>query len=301
MTSKRAPIGPSRQADYELGGLTEEESGRLARPVSTESLLRPDVVRADFRRGNLSYDTSSTLVSDVITTGLLDEFVRLLDAPDEKILEFAQARGVLSVRAFRKPRVYRERFAEWRLWSRCARATLDIAAALNRDDLAPERAWLELDGWWLDVWRKIAGERRNVSSAQALLDAERLQLQDVINRWFREAELRPYYSGAAGRIVFTNIAGLDEGSLSTLGAVAVQVALAASGAQSLAVCSACGIPYARKGRRASIGLRNYCPTCKKSGKHWRDAQRDKRAGKSKPRKKRQQGGKHGKTTRTRRG
>ena len=180
MTSRRAQIGSGQRFHWQLGGLTDEESGRLARPFSTESLLRPNVVGADFKSGSLGYDTSSTLVSDVIAPGLLDGFVRLADASDEEILRFAQRRGVLSVRAFWQQGVYFERFAVWRRWSGIARATLDIAAALNRDELGSERAWRELDGWWLDVWRKIASERKDVSPAQAVLDAEHRQLQDVI-------------------------------------------------------------------------------------------------------------------------
>ena len=293
MTQARARIGVDRSLEgrfrWQLSGLLHEETGRLSRPVQTESLLRPDVVRADFKRGYLQYDTSSMLVADTpLRAGLLDEFVRLPDVSDEEILQFAQRRGVLSVMVFRRPGKYVEKFNDWRKWARRARATLDVAASLNLEKAAQESAWMLLDGWWLDVWAQIATKRTDVSQSEARLGAERCQLEDVINRWFVEAELRPYYSDSARGIVFTNVGGVDEGSLTTMGVLAVQLALAASRNRSLAVCSSCGVPYTAARRRA-VTQRNYCKKCGIRAA-WRDAQADKRAGRNRPRKRAVRGG-----------
>ena len=125
-----------------------------------------------------------------------------------------------------------------------------------------------------------------------------MQLSDVLNDWLARTDVRPRFSWGHRGISFMNFFGtVHDDSLTTLGAVAVQLALAVSGAHSLAVCSACGRPYTRTGRRPQRGRRNYCPDCG-IRTAWRDSKVDQQAGVSSYGKR---GGKHGKATRTRRG
>ena len=67
------------------------------------------------------------------------------------------------------------------------------------------------------------------------------------------------------------------------GVVLLQLMHAVSGTHGIAVCYGCNSAYARE-RKPQAGRRNYCPACRTSGKPWRDAKRDERAGKSKHRK-----------------
>jgi hypothetical protein len=61
----------------------------------------------------------------------------------------------------------------------------------------------------------------------------------------------------------------------TFGELGLQIMQAASRGQTLAVCSGCGNPYMRQGRKPQSGRRNYCPRCGVKASR-RDAQRQRR-------------------------
>ena len=62
------------------------------------------------------------------------------------------------------------------------------------------------------------------------------------------------------------------------GALLLQLFHAVSGTHTLAVCSGCGQPYPRSGRKPQAGRRNYCAACRDAGVPWRDAKQVQRAG-----------------------
>ncbi len=279
----RAPIGKRERQHLELGGIPDLRTERLAQPLRTRGLLRPDYVEEDLGRACLRYD-SAVLYSDTIHQGLLDEFVQLSDASDDEIVTFAARRGVLSVRALHEPGVYEEPYRTWQRWARRASATLRVAASLNQDSLADQADWDVLRGWWVEEWERLIDPRGKSS----LLVLQSQWLEDVMSQWFVRAELRPFYSQQEREVGFTNVTGFYEGELTTLGVIALQLATAASREKFLAICSHCKLPYSAK-RRPAIGRRNYCSRCGINAA-WSDAQADKRAGLSKPRKKKPKSG-----------
>ena len=276
--TRQTRIGEGERHHLERGGVPDQDTGRLAQPVRTHGLVRPDRVKADPERRCLWYD-SNWLVEGGIPAELLDQFVPLSDASGKKIVQFAKKYGVLLLQRSMDLEVHKETFRAWRQWARRARATLSVAASLNRDALVDQADWDVLRGWWVDEWDRLPAERDKTS----LLLIQSRWLEDVIGRWFDEAGVRPFYSHQQREIGFTNMSGVDEGKLTTLGVIALQLATAASREKFLAICSSCKVPYSAK-RRPAIGRRNYCSQCGHRAA-CRDAQADKRAGLSKPRKK----------------
>lgn len=157
----------------------------------------------------------------------------------------------------------------WRDFAARARATLDLAACIQRGEATSPEDWERLRPWWFDGWAILVKQKRQ---------AERNQLADVLNAWLRLAEVRPRFSWprTSSTIVFTNIEGVDEGQLTMLGAVALQIVRAVGRARSIETCSGCGDTYLRQ-RQAPAGRANYCPKCGLKSA-WRDAQARRRAG-----------------------
>jgi hypothetical protein len=259
------------RVSFELAGLTNEQ-GRLGESIQTDAVVRPDWARisVDPARQVLVYSTRAPLLSDRQRPEALDQFIRLESADAAQVLRFAQRFGVLSVNAIREEGWYEEELETWRELARRARATLDVAASIRNSEKATEDNWLALRPWYYD-WRKRVKsptpERRRI--------AERQQLSDVLNAWLRLAEVRPSFSWQTG-MNFTNLEGVDEGSITLLGVLALQLVRAVAQGK-IATCSGCGATYRRKGREAPKGRANYCPKCGIKAA-WRDAQARRRSG-----------------------
>jgi hypothetical protein len=166
--------------------------------------------------------------------------------------------------------VYAEKFELWRLMARQARATLAAAERVRHRKPVPGDVWATVPGW-TDRTREFSWQGQ-FSPRQIRLNADRLQLRDAVNHWLETAQVRPCFSESGLR--FTNLRDtLAHGGspLTLYGALALQLAIAASGAQSMVVCSWCKYPYSRVGRRPAAGRDNYCPSCFKSGAPMRAA------------------------------
>jgi hypothetical protein len=207
---------------------------------------------------HLFYDTRQPMLSDVLRPELLDEFVGLEKANPQDILRFARKYGVLSLRAIREEGVHSEKIEIWREFVKRARATLSVAACIRQGRSAPVEEWARLRPWWSEY-----------PSGSVLL-----QFEDVMNAWLRRSEVRPSFVWPSG-MVFTNLHGVDEGSITMLGVLALQLAAAAKGAKEITTCDNCGNPYVRRGRRAQAGRHNYCPRCGVRAA-WRNAQAKRR-------------------------
>jgi len=90
-------------------------------------------------------------------------------------------------------------------------------------------------------------------------------LSDFVNEWLAMGDVRPHLEWVIrdAQIEFET---------STFGAIGVQLMQAVTRAHGLTLCSSCGRPYLRQGRKAPAGRRNYCPDCG-AGAALRDAQR----------------------------
>lgn len=270
----------TKSASHELAAMVNGR-GRIGRHVETFGILRPDPARIwlDGERPGIVYDTGAPLLGDIQKPELLDSFVRLHDATPEQVLHFAQTFGTLSLRALGDGGLHREALKDWHALAARARATLDVAACLQRGEATSTEDWETLRPWWFEGWRTMVDDSQ----------AERNQLQDVINAWLRRTDVRPWFSltDNAAEILFTNVDQSNLGELSMLGAVAIQLALAVGRARFIATCSSCATTYLRE-RQATRGRANYCQRCGLQAA-WRDAQSRRRASVLKPSGRRKRG------------
>jgi hypothetical protein len=147
-----------------------------------------------------------------------------------------------------------------------------VANAVRLNGNAPGELWFEADGF-------AESFRERWGSAWAYLD----------NPWHRLAANLDYWIVAADVCFMVDVEGPSLSArlgpnpftFSALSLVAVQLILAVTRAEGLAVCSGCGAPYLTNhqplaGKRVGrwIAKRNYCHTCRKSGVPQRDAARD---------------------------
>ena len=228
--------------------------GRLGKPVvGSGYVLVPGKVEIDgpFLIWNL--EPLTVYRSPVDMADILDRFVRLSVGTPKDILQFARNYGVLSLRRIHggagvKPRNGKESLFQWRRLSREAGAFLNIAAALSRGLLGATCDWQDINAGF---------PPRNIREARTEFQwkfGEKLQLAKIT------FGLGSYVEGRES----TWRTEIDySGCLSS--ALVFQLLLTIVKANSLYVCSGCGVPYFRKGGRGSKkpnpGDANFCPRC----------------------------------------
>ncbi len=224
------------------------------------------------------------------TTRLINQFVRLADAPAEQVCSFAQRWGVLFVckehnlpmnhnqfvgdrgleltwagppiprgcEPYTAPSPYNdgltflEPIERWRHYAREARAILMLAANLQRNTPRSAEDWCLLG----EQFKKpdLASERRSLAGR--------------INLWYGWGGVRPYFqwAGSAPRI--------QPYSFGLFGTLAMQLGYIISHQHGVARCSHCGEPYAPETRTPTASKRNFCPECRQAKVPERLASRD---------------------------
>jgi hypothetical protein len=230
-------------------------------------------------------------------TGALHRFVRLRDAQD--VLRFAQRYGVLDICEHGLPCTHNPRMLNihllglvqspslwkpvevgtensrsflieergkrpwcegcgsepvetWLFWSRQARAILNLAAALSAGRPCSR------EDWEVILTQDIDEKPQLIDTLMARRWAAGVYLQEAVNLWLDLANVRLALSWPTG-------AGLGSLRLErggTFGLLGVQLLTAITGAQSLAICNGCSIPYIREKRRPQAGRQNYCLECR---------------------------------------
>jgi hypothetical protein len=256
-------------------------ASRIGRHVDTFMVVRPDRVWLNDTKLALLYDTQAPTVLDTPKANALDAFIGLAGASAEDICAFAQRFGVLDVDALSTPGIYAERLETWRRWIGDGQAILSSAASLQQHEPTSADAWQRIE--------TLAGEsafstiatfeefRSDLPAKTRRVLGERLVLSDVLNGLLQRTGVRPCFSwlSGSGGILLTNLFGFfDEGSLTLSGYLTVQLVLACAGADAIAVCSGCGIPYMRRWHSVK-GRRNYCSKCGLRAA-WRDSKRARR-------------------------
>jgi hypothetical protein len=274
---------------WQLAGLTSFVRGLVGTddfPFGTHSL--PGKARVE--DGRLL--TADRELRDFDSTGLLDAFVRI--ETEDDITRFATRWGTLWICAHGYPSSHADRYVPvWRTddpeWSpsdsKCfpkdwsgepverwfvyvtvARSILNIAAALHSGKLGEGQDWVQaFAGFDMSdeirqtitptMWEGPVGKLENATVA----------LADLINEWLRLGDVRP-------RLDWELSGPHLEFDCATFGVVGIQLLQAVTRAHGLTICSSCGKPYLRQGRKAPRGRRNYCPDCGE-GAALRDAQR----------------------------
>jgi hypothetical protein len=254
--------------------LTDLED-RLDRPLPLRGIHPIEEVR--LRHGRIEFLNPPLFVGrDRIVPGpkLLTAFVRLSDAPEGKILEYARRWGPLGLCKHNTPFIhnwasplpedacgprlvldldlhdidpsdleevraadwYWEPIDSWRGWARSAREIINLAAKTHLGELVDP-----------EDWKSPFFKERTISG-------QRLALTRAVNYWLQSGEVRPYLEWR-GEVIRITLDGFG-----LWGAIATQLAFAASRTNGLAICSSCGKPYIPNRRRA-IARRNYCSQC----------------------------------------
>ena len=265
------------KVEWELGGLMDEEQGRLTRrglPVG-DLFGIPEQVWVEGGRLHYRYVSPFGKPRDA-EDGMLDAFVRLEDEPD--VLKFAQRWGPLRLCSHNLTSRHgtqtiffdvegkcetgkdEEPLEAWFLWADSARALLSVAANLHQGQ-EPS----------LDVWRRAeqmlnprATRASESTVRQSKLWESQIYCGDLVWAWLDIARISPKFTwdGTPQFFLWTDAFG-------TLG---LQLAQAIARSHGLAVCDGCGVAYMRQGRKPQVGRRNYCQSCGKKAAV-RDAQR----------------------------
>jgi hypothetical protein len=275
----------------EDGFLGTESSGELDRRIAGREWLVPEEI--GLRDGRLVwrqiyFDWDKRISAK---PGLLQSFIRLADAPDERILAFARRWGVLELCEHDLPlrhlvsgwahtdapfyarswcdyrqsepggRIW-EPLSAWRTWARRAAATLNVAISFYRNKLPPLEEWQSAIS--LGLRSPDDNEPLPPTPSKGWLRLDHrihawLGLTGVVPRVVRNRGVRP-------QITF--------GGTGLFGALSIQLMLAVCRTDGLAVCSSCASAFVPK-RRPRHG-RAYCDDCRESKKPKRDASADDR-------------------------
>jgi len=233
--------------------------------------------------------------------GLLEDFLALKDADADQVVRFAEQHGVLGLSSglwFRQGDHATEPLSEWHQAVDRAAAILHAAAKIRDGrtltdaervpvlraawpDVAPEKftgRQLYLDGEPFN--EPVADEDEGLrvkllAHSNRSLDDERAQLTWAVTTWMQQAGAQLVLTWPAGaREPLLTIGG--ERPQGCLPAIAVQVALACSRADTTRVCDGCGGLHAPK-RQPKPGQRSFCQACRAAGVPVKLANRDRRA------------------------
>lgn len=193
--------------------------------------------------------------------GVLNAFVRI-KTPDD-ILQFARRYGPLGLCKHGLPPMhrgsrYRDEFVDGEL------VGVTDTGEWNPAGGASERGWCApVSSEPVLRWFDYVGKASSYLNLAALLKVDtgkrmrglrQLFLQDGINEWLGDAGIRLELNWSDNEPKLTLTGG------AVFGALGVQL-LSAVTANNLAVCSGCGGPYLREGRKPQAGRRNFCRAC----------------------------------------
>ncbi|MGI8746558.1 MAG: hypothetical protein ACR2NN_29075 [Bryobacteraceae bacterium] len=222
----------------------------------TESLLVPRSVELD--RGRLRWDATDGYnpkrLTQEMAEGILRGFMRIKEASDLEILQYAKKYGVLGV--WNRPRHNRgtERLQKWRWLSARYQALLKIAADLDSGRLPNERDYLDM----------IEAENGRAKVNRTFIDHV---LRNTINDWVITGGL-VLQLDLKNQVTVAIQPGKHRGP-NLFGMLTLQLMLARCG--NLYRCSCCGFPYKPPGRKPNRSQNNYCPECGGHKAAWRAA------------------------------
>lgn len=236
---------------------------------------------------------------------LLDDFLALHGQDDDRVLDFAQEHGVLGLGDDGRPwavsaakrwygpgKYARENLSGWRTHLQAARDVLHVAGKLARRERLTDHDRLPiLRLAWPDEPGPLLGEAHETPLGLAFDPApdDDTHLLLFANRTVQDD--RQTLCWAVGNLLQQAGAGvvlewpsdarqprmtLGGQQRGCLAAIAVQVALACTRAETTATCSGCGQLYA-PAQPPRPGLRHFCERCRRSGVPAKLANRDRRA------------------------
>jgi hypothetical protein len=284
----------------DFDGLLTKDTAALERPVSIQPYQAFNKYRIEDGKIKISREAkTSVLVTP--SRGMLEEFVALADAEENKYLEYACRWGLLELckehfaptshnhncepiipfrttvlgpteKAFKehleKLLSEGEPLRAWRKYARYARALLNIAARLHTGELGSDEDWktLHFDRAGFLGWNH-AEKRKEKNFSD--INFEKSLVATGVNNWLESGGVQPKVSWKASRPIVTFECPKPYGKL--FANLAIQLMMAVSQVDAVAICSACGQSYMPR-RRPKKNQRRYCPNCKKTAR--RDASAD---------------------------
>lgn len=246
------------------------------RPLTSTSWYVPEVINVqgenlvwDWCRPNSKPGTEAKRVQ--ANPGLLKEFMTLRDAKVSKVLQFARDWGLLFLCEHGLP--------AWHNGEQCLPLGKYIEQVRTRSE--PIEAWRnyahrafvicdKADSIYRDMDKRVSvKDRYEIWNRQVLLSTE-------VQRWLDQAGVNVEFFWSQDKVM--SILGTP----SLFAALSVQL-LSTVSKSSLAICCNCGEIY-NAPRRPRSDQRNYCDKDECKLARLRDAQRDRRAGRSKKRK-----------------
>lgn len=206
--------------------------------------------------------------------GVLNAFIRI-KTPDD-ILQFAHRYGPLGLCKHGLPPMhrgsrYRDEFIDGELVGVTDTGEWNPAVGASERGWCPScspepiNKWLEYSRLALSYLNGVAVLKND--KKPYLRGIRQLFLQDGVNEWLGDADVRLELNWSGGEPILTLTGG------GVFGALGVQL-LTAVTSYTRFVCSGCGIPYLRQGRKPKPGQRNFCDKCVSNGVPNRLRQRD---------------------------
>lgn len=272
------------------------DGGALERPVAVQPYHSFNKLRIE--DGNIKLREAKRVVLITPSEGMLEGFVALANADENKYLEYASKWGLLDLCKEHfmptshnhncEPIVCRtivfgttekpakehheklvsegEPISAWRDHARFAGAILHITARLHDGVKGEDEDWKTLHVVEFLGWNHA--ERRKAKKFSNL-DHEKSLIASGVNFWLELGRVQPRVSWKASRPIITFECPKPYGKL--FANLAIQLMMAVSQIDAVAICSACGRSYTPK-RRPKRTQRRYCPSCKSVAQ--RDASAD---------------------------
>lgn len=272
-------------------GLLTFDTAALERPVAVQSYNSPNkfVIEDGKIKINPKAERGELIKP---SRGMLEEFVTLADAEESKFLKYACKWGLLDLckehyiatnhnyncepivpyrivvfgptdkaaKEHRKTLLsVGEPISAWRKYALFARALLNIAARLHEGKLGLDEDWemLHFDRAGFLGWNHV--ERRKDKNFSDLINFEKSIIVDGVNTyWLGSGGVQPRIYWKGSRPIITFECPQPYGKL--FANLAIQLMMAISQLDSVAICSACGDSYKPK-RRPKINQRRYCQYC----------------------------------------
>lgn len=290
-----ATVGNDMQRLMQLADMTDE-SGALGRSPLPEKLWVPAhiEIQGDMLAWYVNLTGGSATHARVWPKKvrgdrpILGQFVRLSANKPEGIVTFARRWGVLDDTVDRviwheppdrgnfweaegvqwSTEQGREPLAKWGARAAQVRAILLLAASLHRDQP------LSLEDWRIALTCGILPD--SAASAWEIFQQnprqrdpwlERMCIVDLVNAWLKAALVRPSFSWYPTRPPEVRLWGAG-----LMSALAMQLMAAIGKADSIVLCTECGMSYTPE-RRPREGERRYCPSCRALKIPQRDAAR----------------------------
>jgi hypothetical protein len=246
---------------------------RLDRPADSRGWLIPGWVKIRGENLEWGWIRDGQISPEQVFPGrtMLEDFVALATATPKRIARFAQKWGMLSICQHGWPcshnsssvpngsrgcgpltttaNDYWEPIGSWHRYSRQAAALLRVAGRLisNKRPGRPED------------WSIILESNPRAILWTPNLVMDRIYLVEIVNEWLRMGNVRlalDWPTVKAKPLLRPLGSGL-------FGALAMQLALAVGGVDSIATCDGCGRDYKPHKRRPKSGQRKFCRRCRR--------------------------------------